>query len=297
MMLHDVIPLDTPEYVSPELTRLHTRMVNSVARYGAGLIVSSAYARQTVHAALAAAGRQAIPTLAARLPLAEAFDSPAEFLPALADVRYFVLCGAIEPRKNHQLVLNIWRQLCVELPDPPHLVFVGSPGWRSDMVLHMLEHAGPMRGRVHHLNGLSTPALKSLLAGASGLLSPTFAEGFGLPIIEAEHLGVPIVASNIAAHREVAGPGAILLDPTDGPAWRGAVMALTQKGARRPRGRPPATAICEREAYTAAIAEFLDAIAAGRDRDDAESANGPELTKPKSHEVEGPRPDGRSRVC
>jgi glycosyltransferase involved in cell wall biosynthesis len=262
LMLHDVIPLDAPEYVSTVLARLHARMVNSVARYGAGLIVSSAHARQTVTAALSAAGRPAIPTLAARLPLAEAFDSPAEALPALDGVRYFVICGAIEPRKNHQLVLNVWRRLCAEGPDPPHLVIVGSPGWRSSVVLHMLENPGPMRGRVHHVDGLSTPALKSLLAGARALLSPTFAEGFGLPIIEAEHLGVPVVASDIPAHREVSGPDAVLIDPTDGPAWLGAVTALALRGPRHARARPMAAALGERKLYMAAIGEFLAEIAA-----------------------------------
>ena len=269
LMLHDVIPLDTPEFVIPKLTRYHARMVDTVARYGAGLIVSSAYARETVGAALATAGRPTIPTLVARLPLAKAFDAPAARLPALEGVRYFVMCGAIEPRKNHLIILHIWRQLCAGMSDPPHLVVVGAPGWRSAPVLDLVYRSEATRGRVHHVVGLSTPALKSLLAGACALLSPSLAEGFGLPIIEAEHLGVPVVASDIPAHREVAGPGALLLDPTDGPAWRQATTALMEAGSRGEPSRSAEKARSEREAYTAAISQFMDGLTAGGERDNS----------------------------
>lgn len=262
LMLHDVIPLETPEYVSPQLTRLHARMVRSVARYGAGLIVSSDHARTTVRSALAAVGRCEIPDLVARLPLAEAFDDPVEALPALRNSRYFVVCGTLEPRKNHQLVLEIWRRLNMESPNPPHLVFVGAPGWQSGLILHMLKHSGPMLDHVHHISGLSTPALKSLLVGACALLSPTFSEGFGLPIIEAEHLGVPVIASDIPAHREVASANTLLLDPTDGPAWREAINVLSTSGSGGQRPRPAKTAVLEREAYISSICAFLDQIGA-----------------------------------
>ena len=75
LMLHDTIPLDGPELVSPDSARHHATMVRSVARYGAGLIVTTAHARDTILRALAAAGRSGIRTLSIALPLAEAFDS------------------------------------------------------------------------------------------------------------------------------------------------------------------------------------------------------------------------------
>jgi len=266
LMLHDVIPLETPALVSPELNRFQARIVNSVARHGDGLIVSSAYARETVQAALAVAGRSSIPTFAARLPLADVFDAPAEDLVKLANVRYFVVCGAIEPRKNHWIILNIWRQLCANLSDPPHLVVVGTPGWGSQPALDLLHRDEVIRRRVHHVVGLSTPALKSLLAGACGLLMPSLAEGFGLPIIEAEHLGVPVVASDIPAHREVAGASAILLDPFNGPAWREAILALGTTVGQRTGPRPTEKARAERAVYGAAVAEFMDRLATNADR-------------------------------
>ena len=94
LMLHDTIPLDRPELVSPQGVRHHRRMVRSVARFGAGLIVTTGHARETILQALAAEGRSNIKTLGVALPLAEAFDSPAKADPLLERVPYFVVCGS-----------------------------------------------------------------------------------------------------------------------------------------------------------------------------------------------------------
>jgi glycosyltransferase involved in cell wall biosynthesis len=66
-------------------------------------------------------------------------------------------------------------------------------------------------------------------------------EGFGLPVAEAHLLGVPVIASDIAAHREVAGNGALYLSPLDGTGWREAILRLATDDALRDRlveGRP-----------------------------------------------------------
>ena len=99
-MLHDTIPLDRPELVSQSGVRHHKRMVRSVARFAAGLIVTTTHAREAVLKALAAEGRSDIKTLSVALPLAEAFDSPTQPDPLLEKVPYFVVCGTVEPRRE-----------------------------------------------------------------------------------------------------------------------------------------------------------------------------------------------------
>ncbi len=116
-MLHDVIPLETPEYVEPSAVKGHATMVDQTARLAAGLIVTSQAAKASVLEALQRRGAPAVPTLALPLPVQAAFRRPAEPDPALARVPYFVVCGAIEHRKNQLMLLEVWRRLLRERPD------------------------------------------------------------------------------------------------------------------------------------------------------------------------------------
>ncbi len=70
---------------------------------------------------------------------------------------------------------------------------------------------------------LTDAGLASLLTGAQGLIAPSTVEGFGLPVAEALSLGVPVIASDIEAHREVGGKCAVYADVIDGTAWVDAV--------------------------------------------------------------------------
>jgi len=63
-----------------------------------------------------------------------------------------------------------------------------------------------------------------LINEAQALLLPSFAEGFGFPLVEALALGVPVICSNLAALRENGGSVPEYLDPLDGIGWRAAVI-------------------------------------------------------------------------
>lgn len=65
----------------------------------------------------------------------------------------------------------------------------------------------------------------ALVRGATAVLAPSLAEGFGLVPVEAATLGARVIASDIAAHRETLSGHATLLDPTDGPGWRREILA------------------------------------------------------------------------
>jgi glycosyltransferase involved in cell wall biosynthesis len=219
-MLHDVIPLERPELVSSKDQRRHRRIVDRTARYASGLIASTAAAREAVLKALCLRGRSIIPVETVPFPVAPVFlekDGPDQ---ELCERDYFVVCGTIEPRKNHHLLLNVWRELVGQRGQhAPKLVIVGSPGWGAGPVLDALERSRPLHGRVILARGLSSPALRRLIANAKALLMPSFAEGFGLPIIEALAVGTPVIASDLPAHREIADNLAVYRDPTDRAGW------------------------------------------------------------------------------
>ncbi|MCY1669376.1 glycosyltransferase family 4 protein [Rhizobium sp. SL86] len=223
-MLHDVIPLEMPNHVDPSSVKHHAQMVKTAATYASALIVTTEHVKKMVGAAIARHRRTPLPTLAQALPVSDVFNSPPSES-RLTDVPYFVVCGSIEPRKNHLILLEVWRRLVRHMGHrAPHLVIVGSPGWSGAAILQKFERCNETQGYIHAVSGLSSPALTHLLNGSVGLLMPSLNEGFGLPIVEAKRLGVPVIASDIPAHREVAGPEGRLLSADDPTVWFEAVL-------------------------------------------------------------------------
>ena len=229
---HDTIPLDFPEYCRPGEREAHFSRAAALKRLAARILVSSgAVAGRIAH--LFAGMPGASPPVEIVPPgLAAAFSE--QRTPERAVRPYFVVVGTIEPRKNHLLLLNIWRRMARSMPPAavPKLVIVGRRGWENEAMVDYLNRCEALFGHVLEVEGLPDDALADLIAGAAGLLAPSFAEGYGLSLAEAATLGIPVIASDIASHREVwaaRGKGrALWLDPVDGPGWLSAIVELAE---------------------------------------------------------------------
>ena len=96
----------------------------------------------------------------------------------------------------------------------------------------MLERCPALQGCVEEQGRLTDREVSARLAGSSGLLMPSFAEGYGMPVTEALALRVPVVCSDLPALREAGGDVPEFLDPLDGPAWQRTVEELSQPQSR-----------------------------------------------------------------
>ena len=145
---------------------------------------------------------------------------------------YFLVVGSIEPRKNHQTILDafeiLWRDDC-----PANLVIVGSHGWMSEVFLaRVMSH--PLRGKRLFLLRRATDAQLALLyKDTLGLVIASLAEGFGLPIVEAFQHGTRVICSDIPVFREVAEERATYFEATN----PGALAAALLKIYHSPSGR------------------------------------------------------------
>ena len=224
-MMHDLIPIVHPEYSGPILTRHHARAVQTVARRAAAMIATSHASAAELRDAVARLGRTDLPFHVVPLPIdASLLTAPGPAGPPTEP--YFVTVGIIDQRKNHRLLLHVWRDM-IRRGDAamPKLVIVGSRGLRTAEIVDMLRRSPGLADHVIEVNGLSSPALRELIRGARAVLMPSFTEGFGLPVVEALALCTPVIASDIPAHREVGGSFATYLDPLDGIAWRNEILA------------------------------------------------------------------------
>jgi glycosyltransferase involved in cell wall biosynthesis len=145
--------------------------------------------------------------------------------PEKAEPATFLVLGTIEGRKNHMLLLDIWRRLAKRMGEQaPRLVVVGQRGWQAEEVFAALDGDPQLRARVSEVNRCSDDRLAELFASARALLFPSKAEGFGLPLVEALSAGLPVIASDLPVFREIGCGIPLLLDPDDSAAWEAAIL-------------------------------------------------------------------------
>jgi glycosyltransferase involved in cell wall biosynthesis len=233
-MIHDVIPIDFPEYCPAGWDRRYRRVYTNSALLFDGVIVNSETTARSLRAHLYPNPAAFAAVLNIRVALLGASAFPrARTAPSPSEVPYFVVLGTIEPRKNHLMLLNLWTRLALTMRSPPRLIIIGSRGWENEQVVDMLERSRRLCGLVQECNRMADADIGALLANARAVLVPSITEGFGLPLAEALSSNVPAICSDIPAFREVGGDAPEYLDPLDLGAWLTAVMDYSQFGSTR----------------------------------------------------------------
>lgn len=222
-MVHDLIPIEYPEYARVSGDLQHRKRIDTVTQLADSVVVNSAATGRSLQPWLERSGREVAVHVAllGTEPLARgAALNPADQQP------YFVCIGTIEPRKNHLLLLHLWRHMAQTLPADrvPKLVIIGRRGWENEQVIDMLERCPGLKGHVEELNGCSDMRMAGLLRSARALVMPSFAEGYGMPVAEALSVGTPVICSDLPALREVGGETPDYLDPLDGPGWQAMIL-------------------------------------------------------------------------
>ena len=257
VMLHDLIPIDFPEFCRPREAERHEARLLNIQRHADLVLANSTYTRDRFRAWAARGQLPLPPIVVVPLGLDDCYLEPGACPPPLFTRPYFVTVGTIEPRKNQAFLLKVWRRLAETLGEAcPRLVIVGRRGWECEAVEDLLERSSPLTDTVIEVSGLGDAALATLMLGARGVLQPSLVEGFGLPFAEAQALGVAALASDIAAHREIASADTPLLDPLDGPAWISQITALASVG--RPARNPQSGRFFSQTAHVKAARDAID---------------------------------------
>ncbi|MGL5114617.1 MAG: glycosyltransferase, partial [Beijerinckiaceae bacterium] len=139
------------------------------------------------------------------------------------------MLSTLEPRKGHALLLDAAEKLWAE-GHRFNLLIAGRIGWKVQSLIQRLG-ASPQRGKklfVRH--DLSDAEVAYGLSHASCLVLPSQAEGLGLPILEAEQYGCPVVCTDLPVFREVAGPDTRFFAPYTSEALVRELLPMVQAG-------------------------------------------------------------------
>ena len=237
---YDFIPHTHPDLVPPRLAATYRRwMRQSLGRADVVAAISETVAAEA-RDELRRLGREPVAANRVRAfrlgsdvrPVEQGGTVRQELVDFLAasPVRPYLTVGTIEPRKNQTILPAVFEAVWRQVPEA-RLLVAGFVGWKGEELVRRLT-SHPRHGtHLAHFGDLTDAELDHAYRHARGLVFPSRAEGYGLPIVEALAHGMRVFASDIPAHREVGGPWCVYFSPTDAASLAAAIVAFERDGA------------------------------------------------------------------
>ncbi|WP_375465246.1 glycosyltransferase family 4 protein [uncultured Methylobacterium sp.] len=223
-VIYDVIPILMPEYCVPGMDILFPKFIMDAA-WTADVIY--AISESTKIDFITYAGQLQISrippvrkiNLGCDIPIAQG-NKTSNF--GLHKNEFVLYVSTIEPRKNHKMLFDIWRQLSVqEGLNLPKLIFVGNEGWNMENLVTSIESCPKLHPeKISILSNVTDKELEWLYTNAMFSIYPSLYEGWGLPIAESLARGTPCISSSSSSMPEVAGTFCDLIDPYDYVSWK-----------------------------------------------------------------------------
>ncbi|MCR5889507.1 glycosyltransferase family 4 protein [Hymenobacter sp. J193] len=234
-VIHDLAFEHFPQDVDGLTRRYYQYFTPRFARASARVVAVSEATRQDIMATYGLSGEQirVVPNAA-----------DAHFRPQSAEVQlatrerysagkpYFLFVGALQPRKNLLNLLHAFDAFKQQTGANSKLLVVGRTAWQAGPIFEVyrqLQH----RHDVHLTGRVTDEELTQLYAAAQATVYVPYFEGFGIPVIEAQACGCPVITSNCSSLPEVAGGAARLVDPFSVGSIAEALSELHHDEARR----------------------------------------------------------------
>jgi glycosyltransferase involved in cell wall biosynthesis len=215
--IHDLDFLSHPERTRAEIRRDYPVLAGAHARRADAILVPSAYTAGEVERLLSVSRDR----MAICPPGAPDWRSR----PRAPKQGYVLFFSTLEPRKNVGALLDAYERLMVSGASVPQLVLAGKATAEAQPWLDRIS-GGPLSAAVRHVGYVEPDRRRELYEGARFLVQPSLDEGFGMTVLEAMSLGVPVIAANRGSLPEVLGGAGLLIDPEQPAAIAHAITRL-----------------------------------------------------------------------
>jgi glycosyltransferase involved in cell wall biosynthesis len=227
-VVYDLIPYDYPHYsVDIETSSRFTYWIGYIAQRSDFLFFISRFSQNRFNTMLNERGieskaKQLVLNLPPGIMPSSEMSEP-EFRDELSS-RFVLVVGTIESRKNHQILVSALRLAISRNEIFPQLVFIGSPGWGTQQLMHEIYNDEDLKRRVIVKSGILDSELRWLYENCAAIAYPSVAEGFGLPVLEAAVFKKPVITSDILVFDEIAHPFRTKVNPYDTEGWKAALQ-------------------------------------------------------------------------
>lgn len=199
--VHDLVPIKFPSLTHPKILSVHNVRLERVRRYADQVIVPSETTKDDLIKFGVSGSKITVIPEAPDLDFVKPNEAEVDEVKKKYRIsgKYLLSVGA-NPRKNIDRVIDAFEKVRASIP----------------LKLIVIGHSDKMRDvrNVTFLGHVPKNDVPKLYGGSEALIYPSLYEGFGLPILEAYKIGIPVLTSNVGSLKEIGG-GALLVDPFD----------------------------------------------------------------------------------
>lgn len=229
--IHDLVPLDHPEWVSKTFSLWYKMFWPILFKNAKHFIAISEFTKSRMIEKLNVPENKI--SVVYNGVEKHFFNEPvSDYSDKIPFRRYILTLGAIEPRKNLISLLNAWQNIKENVDDDIGLVVVGAKGAGAVFGSYSFDSH---QDRVYFTGYVEEKYIISLYKNALFFIYVSFYEGFGLPPLEAMATGCPVISSNTSAMPEIVGDVGILVDPYSTESIQDAILTYCDSSSLRYR--------------------------------------------------------------
>lgn len=254
-VLYDTLPLHRPDWFAGGMGAIYTQWLHVLAELSDGIAcISQAVADDLAKVFVERRILADRSVLLGAFHLGADLDTGLRLIPEVIDAHHnvisqapdqlfepdapvFLTVGTLEPRKGHAQLLDAAEILWAK-GSPLIVAIAGKRGWLVDALIRRIENHPELGQRLRWFEAVDDSVLQQIYRQATVALLPSEGEGFGLPLVEAAHVGLPILARDLPVFCEIGGTHATYFSGFDGPALARAMEDWLEAYAA---GRAPAS--------------------------------------------------------